>query len=91
MSAKEKTYYLVHLYFGCPSEGNKYTVYSYTKTRRFTAGQAWRHIRQGQLNVVASASLSMRATIESYWDILKSLNIPFKMADRYCTFGFIKS
>ncbi len=38
----EKTYYLIHIYFGKKSEGeeNHFTVYSYQKSRRFTARQA---------------------------------------------------
>lgn len=88
-SLEEKTYYLVHILFG-EANKNHYTVYSYNKTRRFTAGQAWQHIRQGQLSVVASGALPTHATINNYFGILKDLDIPIKMADRYCTFGSIR-
>ncbi len=85
---EEKTYYIVHIVFGKQNR-NHYTVYSYRKTRRFTANQAWQHIRQGQLSVIASDNLPAHATIYSHFSILAALNVPAKMADRYCTFGFV--
>lgn len=86
----EKTYYLVHIYFGKANEKNRYTVYSYQKSRRFTARQAWNYIyNEQQKNIAASGVLSARATIEDYWKIIESLNLDKKICDRYCTMGFI--
>ena len=88
----EKTYYLVHLYFGDfrKSEKDKYTVYEYQKSRRFTAGQAWKHIHlEQEKKVFATGNLPPHSTIDDYWSILKKLNLSPKICDRYCTFGFI--
>ena len=86
----EKTYYLVHIYFGKVNEENHYTVYSYQKSRRFTARQAWYYIYNDQHKRIAYAGkLSARATIDDYWNIIESLNLDKKVCDRYCTMGFI--
>lgn len=88
----EKTYYLVHIYFGKKSEGegNHYTVYSYQKSRRFTARQAWNYIgNEKSENVFASSKLPANATIENYWNIIESLGLDKKVCDRYCTMGFM--
>ena len=88
----ETTYYLVHIYFGKKSEGegNHYTVYSYRKSRRFTARQAWYYIWHEQnKNVFATSKLPANATIEDYWNIVDSLGLSKKACDRYYTMGFI--
>ena len=87
----EKTYYLVHIYFGEKDEENHYTVYSYQKSRRFTARQAWYYIyHEQQKSIFASNKLSANATIDNYWNIIENLNLDKKVCDRYCTMGFIK-
>lgn len=86
----EKEYYLVHLFFGDKSEGNHYIVYSYQKSRRFTAKQAWNHIwNEKNKTVIATNKLPVNATIDDYWKIVESLNLNEKLCDQYCTMGFI--
>lgn len=87
--APEKTYYLVHIYFGKSDEDNTYVVYQYQKSRRLTANQAWQSIHQAQLPIFSSGKLSKQATVFTYFDIIQKLNLDEKTCDRYCTFGFI--
>ena len=87
----EKTYYLVHLYFGKVNEKSRYTIYSYQKSRRFTARQAWYYLyHEQQKNLVASDNLPVHATIDDYWNIIEKHSLDKKVCDRYCTMGFIE-
>lgn len=84
----EKTYYLIYMYFGDNLQ-NRYKVFEYQKSRRFTAGQAWKHIRLGNHPSRYDGCLKPSATIEDYWNIVNELHLDSKMCDRYVTFGFI--
>jgi hypothetical protein len=87
----EKTYYLVHLYFGKVNEKNCYTIYSYQKSRRFTAKQAWYYLyHEQQKELAASGDLPVYATIDDYWNIIEKHGLDKKACDRYCTMGFIE-
>ena len=85
----EKTYYLIHIYFGEHGE-NTYTVYAYKKSRRFTARQAWYYIYHESKDIFAKGELPSTATIDDYWKIIKKLHLDEKVCDHLCTFGYIK-
>lgn len=85
-----KTYYLIHIYFE-GSGAATWTAYSYRKSRRFTAKQAWQHIHRESNNAIhATGKIKRGANLDNYWNIIEELNLDKKVCDRYCTFGFIK-
>ncbi len=86
----EKTYYLVYMIFG-ENNKNTYSIFEYQKSRRFTARQAWNHIRHEEKKTIVTGNLSPNATIEDYWAIIKKLSLNKKVCDRYCHFEFIKN
>jgi hypothetical protein len=82
----ERTYYLIRIYFGDNNQ-NSYQVFQYSKSRRFTANQAWQHIYNNK--PLYEGKLSGNATIETKWDIIEKYKLNSKLCDTYSTFGFI--
>lgn len=80
----DKHYYLIHLDFTTDT----YQVYEYVKSRRFTANQAWQHIRNNKANYT-NEKLGPYATIETYFEIVENLGLEQKNCDRYVSFGGI--
>lgn len=81
----EKYYFLIHLDF----RDKTYQVHEYVKDRRYTANQAWKHIKSQRANYKEGV-IPLNSTIEFYTKIIEELGLDQKNCDRYVTLNPIR-